>query len=117
MNNKCSKYEGLFIFSDEETFNKHLEECSDCQEEHKKMQRVSDLIGEVKFYYRSKSMRARKLKAICALAFFMFFTATFGVISNDGELADALLYGETLSAEELGFPVDSYGLLMVDDEV
>ena len=116
MNNKCSKYEGLFIFSDEETFNKHLEECSDCQEEHKKMQRVSDLIGEVKFYYRSKSKRTRKLKAVCALALFMFFSATFGIVNNDSDFADALMYGDTLTAEDLGFPVDSYGLLMVDDE-
>ena len=38
MENKCSKYEGLFVFSDEETFKKHLEECSDCQLEHEKME-------------------------------------------------------------------------------
>jgi hypothetical protein len=25
------------------------------------------------------------------------------------------MYGNTLSAEDLGFPVDSYGLLMVDE--
>lgn len=116
MNNKCSKYEGLFIFSDKETLEKHLEECSDCRAEHEKMQKVSSLISETKFYYKSKLMRARKLKAICALAMFMFFSATFGVVSNDGDLADALMYGDTLTAEDLGFPVDSYGLLMVDDE-
>lgn len=115
MENKCSKYEGLFIFSDEETLQKHLEECPDCRAEHEKMQKVSDLIGETKFYYRAKSKRMRKLKAICALAMFMFFSATFGVVTNDGDLADALMYGDSLSAEDLGFPVDSYGLLMVDD--
>jgi len=116
MDNKCSKYEGLFVFSDEETLQKHLEECPDCRAEHEKMQKVSDLIGETKFYYRSKSNRRRKLKAVCALVLFMFFSATFGVINNDEDLAEALLFGDTLSAEELGFPVDSYGLLMVDDE-
>lgn len=116
MNNKCSKYEGLFIFSDEETLQKHLEECPDCRAEHEKMQRVSDLIGETKIYYRSKFRRARKLKAVCALALFMFFSGTFGVINNDGEIADSLMYGDTLTAEDLGFPVDSYGLLMVEDE-
>lgn len=116
MNKKCSKYEGLFIFSDEETLRKHLKECPECQAEHDKMQKVSDLIAETKFYYRSKSNRIRKLKAICALVMFMFFTATFSVISDDGEFADALMYGDTLTAEDLGFPVDSYGLLMVDDE-
>ena len=75
MENKCSKYEGLFIFSDEETLQKHLEECSDCRVEHDKMLKVSELIGETKFYYRSKSNRKRKLKAVCALALFMCFSA------------------------------------------
>ena len=115
MDNKCSKYEGLFIFSDEETLKKHLEECPDCRAEHEKMQKVSDLISETKFYYRSKSNRRRKLKAICALAIFMFFSGTFGIVTNNEDFAEALMYGETLSAEDLGFPVDSYGLLMVDD--
>ena len=82
MNKKCSKYEGLFIFSDEETLLKHLEECPDCRAEHEKMQKVSELIGETKFYYKSKSKKTRKLKAICMLVLFMFFTATFGVIHN-----------------------------------
>ena len=45
------------------------------------------------------------------------FSATFGYVSVvDTDLADALMYGDTLSAEDLGFPVDSYGLLVVDDE-
>ena len=116
MDKKCSKYEGLFIFSDEQTLQNHLEECSDCREEHEKMQKVSDLISETQFYYKSKVKRRRKLKAICALALFMCFSATFSVVSNDSEFADVLMYGETLTAEDLGFPVDSYGLLMVDDE-
>ena len=116
MDKKCTKYEGLFVFSNEEALNKHLEECSDCKLEHEKMQKVSDLLSEVKFYYRSKKRRAMKLKAVCALMMFMFFSATIGVVSNDSDLADTLIYGDTLSAEDLGFPVDSYGLLMVDDE-
>lgn len=117
MNNKCPKYEGLFIFSTEEELKKHIEECPDCKAEHEKMERVSQLIGETKFYYKSKNKRVRKLKAICALVMFMFFTATYGVVVNDGDLADSLMYGDVLSAEDLGFPVDSYGLVMVDDEI
>jgi hypothetical protein len=116
MDKKCSKYEGLFVFSDEETLQKHLEECPDCRAEHEKMQRVSELIGETKFYYKSKFKQARKLKAICALAMFMFFTASFSVISDNTDLADSLMYGDTLTAEDLGFPVDSYGFIVVDDE-
>ena len=60
MDKKCSKYEGLFIFSDNETFEKHLEECPDCKAEHEKMQKVSDLISETKFYYKSKANRKRQ---------------------------------------------------------
>ncbi|MBO5738539.1 hypothetical protein J6R97_04285 [bacterium] len=117
MDNKCSKYEGLFIFSNNETLQKHIEECPDCQAEHEKMQKVSNLIGETKFYYMSKFKKRRKLKAICAIIMFMFCTTTFSFIDNDGDFCDALLYGDSLTAEDLGFPVDSYGLLMVDDEI
>ena len=116
MDNKCTKYEGLFVFSDEQTLNNHIAECEDCRLEHEKMQKVSDLLGEVKFYYKSKSRRIMKLRAVCAAAMIMFFSATFGVVSTDSDLGDALMYGDTLSAEDFGFPVDSYGLIMVDDE-
>ena len=114
MDNKCTKYEGLFVFSDEKTLNEHIQECNDCRLEHEKMQKVSDLLGEVKFHYRLKKRRVMKLKAICAVAMLMFFSASFGVVSNDSDWADALMYGDVLSAEELGFPVDSYGLILVD---
>ena len=56
------------------------------------------------------------MRAVCALALIMFFSASFGVFVNDDDFTDVLMYGDTLTAEELGFPVDSYGLLMVDDE-
>ena len=114
MENKCTKYEGLFIFSDKETFEKHLEECEDCKLEHEKMQKVSNLLGEVKFHYRKKSRRIRRLIAMCIAICLVCFSAAFGFVSNDGDLLDSLMYGDTLTAEDLGFPVDSYGLLMVD---
>lgn len=116
MDNKCSKYEGLFIFSDEKTFNEHLSNCEDCQKEHEKMQKISDILSEVKPYYSIKRKKIMKLKAVCAAMMIMFFSASFGIYTNDSDLADTLIYGEALSAEDLGFPVDSYGLIMVDDE-
>ena len=116
MDDKCSKYEGLFVFSDEKTLNEHLESCESCRLEHEKMQKVSDLLGEVKFYYKARSKKIMKLRAVCAAAMIMFFSATFRVVTTDSDLGDALMYGTTLSAEDLGFPVDSYGLIMVDDE-
>ena len=115
MDNKCSKYEGLFVFSDEETLKKHVEECEECRLEHEKMQKVSDLIGEVKFYYRKKQKNIRKLKAVCAALFLVVFSTTFCAVSMDSDFSDMLVYGTELSAEDLGFPVDSYGLIMVDE--
>ena len=114
MNNKCSKYEGLFIFSDEKTLQEHIETCEECKLEHEKMQKVSDLLSEVKLYYKGKKRRFQKLKAICAAFFLVIFSTTGVVMYNDTDVMDSLMYGDTLSAEDLGFPVDSEGLLMVD---
>jgi hypothetical protein len=79
------------------------------------MDKVSELISEVKFHYIAKKTRLKKLRAICAVMLLLFFAGTFGIFYTDNDLKDALMYGDTLSAEDLGFPVDSYGLLMVDE--
>ena len=115
MENKCSKYEGLFVFSDEETLKKHIEECDECRAEAEKMDKVSSLIGEVKFYYKQKARRVMKIRAACAAFLLIGFSLTCGVLTMDDDVSDILMYGDTLSAEDLGFPVDSYGLLMVDE--
>ena len=114
MDNKCSKYEGLFTFSDDATLQKHIEECEECRAEQEKMDKVSALIAEVKPYYQRKRNRLKKMRAVAAVLFILFFSATFGFIYNDDDLSESLMYGDTLTAEDLGFPVDSYGLLMVD---
>jgi hypothetical protein len=114
MDNKCSKYESLFIFSDEDKLNEHINECEDCRKEHEKMQKISDLIQEVKPYYLKKRSNLKKMRAIAAALFIVLFAGTFGFVYTNEDLSDALMYGETLTAEDLGFPVDSYGLLMVD---
>ena len=114
MDRKCTKYEGLFVFSNEKELNDHLAECEDCRAEHEKLQKVSALISEVKPYYIAKKNKLRKLRAVAAFLFIMFFSATFGVLYTDDDITDSLMYGESLTAEDLGFPVDSYGLLMVD---
>ena len=41
MENKCSKYEELFISSDSETLEKHIQECEECRKEHESQQKVS----------------------------------------------------------------------------
>ena len=114
MENKCSKYEGLFVFSDENSLAEHLKECETCRKEHEKMEKVSELIQEVKPYYLKKRNGLRKMRAIAAVLFLVIFAGTFGLFYTNEDLSDSLMYGETLTAEDLGFPVDSYGLLMVD---
>lgn len=117
MNNKCSKYESLFVFSDEEKLNSHLEECEECRAENEKMQKVSSLLDEVKLYYYAKRKTKReKLRAVCAVLVFSLFTSlSLGLLVTNEDLTDTLKYGQTLTAEDYGFPVDSYGLLMVDE--
>lgn len=115
MNDKCSKYEGLFIFSDKEKLEQHIAECECCQKEHEKMKKVSELLGEVQFYYKSKARKSRRFKSVCA-ALLMVMVSTLGCfVYNDADLQDEFMYGQSLSASELGLPVDSYGLIMVDE--
>ena len=40
MDKKCSKYEGLFVFTDELTLQNHIAECEECRKEHEKMEKV-----------------------------------------------------------------------------
>ncbi len=117
MNEKCSKYEKLFVSASKEELEKHLQECEDCRLEEESQQKVSSLLDEVKMYYYAKrKKRMVRLRAACAVMFLVFsLISVTGWALNDDDLLDTLKYGDTLSAEELGFPVDSYGLLMVDE--
>lgn len=117
MENKCSKYEELFISASQEELEKHIQECEECRKEHDSQQKVSSLLDEVKMYYYAKrKKRMARLRAACAVMFMVFSLASVGgfALTND-DLLDTLKYGDTLSAEDLGFPVDSDGLLMVDE--
>lgn len=114
MNDKCTKYEALFTFGNEETLREHLETCEECRKEQEKMDKVSQLLQEVKPYYISKRKNTAKLKAACAVFAILFCSATAGVINFNTDISDMIKYGNTLSAEDLGFPTDAYGLLMVE---
>ena len=75
------------------------------------------MLDEVKMYYYAKrKKRIANLRAACAVMFMVFSLASVtGWVINDDDIMDTLKYGDTLSAEDLGFPVDSDGLLMVDE--
>lgn len=114
MKEKCTKYEALFTFRSKEELQQHIKECEDCRREHEKMLKVSELIKEVRPYYREKRKNLAKVKIACALCMIMLSGTTLGVINLNTDISDTLKYGTTLSAEDLGFPVDSYGLISVE---
>ena len=117
MENKCSKYEELFVSSDSSVLEEHIKECEECRQEYESQKKVSSLLDEVKMYYYAKRKRSMvRLRAVCAVMLMVFsLTSVTGWVLSNDDLLDTLKYGDSLSAEELGFPVDSDGLLMVDE--
>jgi len=114
MKEKCSKYEALFTFGDEEQLRAHIAECEDCKNEDETMKKVSALIQEVKPHYAKKQNFVMRMKAACLLFAIILGGTTLSVVGTNQDVMDTLKYGTTLSAEDLGFPVDSYGLIMVE---
>ncbi len=114
MDDKCSKYESLFTFRTEEELSEHIKNCPECAEIDNEMKKVSELIQEVKPYYLKKRKNNRIIKAACVLLLLIMSGTTVSLVSLNPEIADTLMYGTTLSAEDLGFPVDSYGLISVE---
>ena len=114
MKDKCTKYEALITFADENKFNEHINNCPDCKSEHEKMQEVSELIKEAKPYFIERRRNIARVKAMVASFALIIMTTTLGVVNLNPDISDTIRYGTTLSAEDLGLPVDSYGLLMVE---
>lgn len=115
MKKECKKYEGLFTFASEEDFLSHVESCPDCKAEYEKMAKISDLIQEAAPLIKKERKNKARLKLACASVALVFCTLTMGAINFIPDVHDAIYYGQTLSVEDYGFPVDSYGLIMVDD--
>lgn len=115
MKEKCNKYEGLFIFSDEEELKEHIKNCPDCRKEQEIMDKVSSLIQEVKPQLLKQRKTSAKIKAACAAFAILLSGTALGVINLNTDISDMIKYGQTLSVEDYGFPVDSYGLIMVDE--
>lgn len=114
MKDKCKKYEAIFTFGNDEMLKKHLSECEDCRKEQEQMDKVSALLKEVKPYYKKRRQGVAKLKMACAVFAILFSGTILGVVNLNSNVSDIIKYGTTLSADDFGFPVDSYGLLMVE---
>lgn len=120
MNNKCQKYESLFIFSKEEELLEHIKTCPDCQKVHEKMEKISSLIKEVAPHFKKEQKRKTVLRAICA-SFLLVVSLSTGIFYNFQKNAyyeltasSYLEESESFISNDFGFPVDEYGLLMVD---
>ena len=114
MDKKCTKYESLFTFRSQQELDEHISSCPDCAKQQEEMDKVSSLIQEVKPYYKKQRRQFKLAKIACTLLLFIFCGATVGILSTNTDITDTLTYGQVLSAEDLGLPVDSYGLIMVE---
>ena len=111
---KCTKYEALFTFSDEAKLLEHIKVCPDCRKEHEKMQKVSELLQEAKPYFKEERKKFAKIKLACTTCVMFLCITTLGIVNFNTDISDTIQYGAVLSAQDLGLPVDSYGLLMVE---
>ncbi len=114
MKEKCKQYEGLITFGDEERLLAHIENCEDCKLEHERMARVSELIQEVAPSIKEKRMNNARIKLACASLALVLFAGTLSVINFNADIHDTILYGQTMTLEDYGLPVDSYGLITVN---
>ncbi len=111
---KCNGYEAMFTFLSDEDFLEHLKVCEDCAKEHARMQQVSALIKEAKPYIKQKRKSVRILVMAAT-----FFTAVFATLSVPlcmvgVDVYDNYVTAQSMDVEEMGLPVDEYGLLYLE---
>lgn len=114
MTKKCDKFEALFTFSDEKTLLEHIAQCEDCRKEYEKMNKVSELIKEVKPHYKKDKFKA--VKVACVLFGLLVGGTTLEIANMNYNLVDSVKYGQQFTADDLGFQTDEYGFIMVDGE-
>lgn len=114
MDKNCNKYETLVNFGSEEELMAHIKECPICKAEHEKINAVTSLIQEAKPYYLKQKQKIQKLKIACVMLFTLFTGVSAGILNNTYDIIDTLSYRDGITLEEMGFPTDDYGFLMVD---
>lgn len=114
--NKCNKYEGFFVFQNEEAFNEHLEHCPDCRQKHEKYMKVSALVKEVAPIYLKKKHKD-KISAIkrlaCCFVLFVGITAFTGYKVYDNYNFQVNYAEDSYVISTMGLPVDDYGFLEI----
>ena len=110
----CNGYEAMYTFLNDEDFSAHLEVCEECAKEHARMQRVSELIQEAKPYIKEKQKQGKILKTAAAVFVVAFTTLSIPLCMTGVNMYDNIVAQNTLTAQEMGFPVDEYGFLYVE---
>ena len=113
---KCDKFKEYFIFSDEEKLMEHINNCPECKAEYEQFQKISSLVKEVKFSYKEKRKNKMLAKVACFSTFIIFSTTLglLGAFYNFGEDSNYENYLQDSVTEEMGYPIDSNGLIKVD---
>ena len=116
MKEKCTKFKSLYLFRDEAELKEHLKECPDCRAEKEKMDKVSELLHEVKPYYARQRKRSfTSLKVACILFLGMFAGMLIGYFTQYGYTTVTAVNTETTQTiNEYGMPIDSYGLISLN---
>lgn len=113
--NKCNKYEALFVFNNEEALYEHIQNCPDCKSEHEKQLKVSLLVKEVAGEYLKKREQNKKMMTLLKkVACFLVVIA--GLSCYTGYSVYDYNSFQVSSADEsyiynMGLPTDEYGLL------
>ncbi len=115
MKEKCNKYEAYFTFANDVVLEKHLAECEDCRAEHEEMKKVSALLKEVKPALRQRRKNALRTKVAVAVFAAIVGGMSFTELDSRYDIVGSVRYGDSITIEDMGLPVDSYGFLMVDD--
>ncbi len=103
----CKGFKEQFINLNKDELLAHIQICESCKKEYLEMEKLSTLLKTVKPHYVKKQniMKSFKTAAVLTLTIFTGFMATY--LTNT--------YSQnTLSLDDLGFPTDEYGFLLVD---
>ena len=116
MENKCGKYEGLFLFSDEKTLEEHIKNCPDCRREREKEEKLSLLLKDSKDEYQKlvkKNFKKFCTQIACMLLFFVGIGAatSYGIYSSYSFIKKTA-YNSVI--ESSGLPTDEFGFFDYD---
>ena len=119
MNNNCNKYQYLFIFSDEEYLKEHIKNCPDCAKKHEISEKTANLVKEIKPYIINENINKKRLVLLksCSAVVLLCICLSWMVKSHYQSISSyqsiLLMVKESSIINEMGLPVDEYGLLQV----